>query len=336
MIEALLTPISDKEPSGPDLEYDGEHMALAQAVRGKPEQQYGDTIIPPQEPNWLEVRGAAEKLLSRSKDLRVALIWLRASTRVDGYPGFADGLALVQRLLEAFWDGVHPALETGDEEPAAMRLNVLSGLADPAGLLGDLRQAPLVGPAGAKSIRVRDLELALSRAEPASGEVAPTEAGVRSGLSEALGQHRDLAAPLLAADRSVASIASILEERAAGASAPNLGPLRTLTRLVADAAKAAVDALDAASGGTGPGVVGQPGPGTAGLTGAIRSRDDASRVLDQVCEWLSQAEPTNPAPLVIRRAQRLMKMGFLEIIRDVAPAGVDQVVNLIGEDRNAQ
>lgn len=334
MIEALLTPISEKEPCGPNLEYDGEHMALAQAVRGKPEQQFGDTLIPAQEPNWLEVREAAEKLLSRSKDLRVALIWLRASTRVDGYSGFADGLALVRRFLEAFWDNVYPILETGVEEPAAMRLNVLSGLADPAGLLGDLRQAAVVGSGGPKSIRVRELELALTRAEPAAGEVAPTVEGVRNALAEALGAHRELAAPMLAADGSVASIALILEQRAAGASVPDLGPLQALTRLVADAAKAAVDALDVASGGVA--AASQSGLGTAFSTGPIRSRDDVSRTLDQVCEWLSKAEPSNPATLVIRRAQRLMKMSFLDIIRDIAPAGLEQVVNLIGEDKSAQ
>jgi len=216
-----------------------------------------------------------------------------------------------------------------------MRLNVLTGLADPTGLLGDLRGARLFGD-GTQAIRVRDLELALTRAEPVGGEAVPTEAGVRTALSEALTAHRELADVLLAADRSVVSIAAFLEDRAGGVSVPNFGPLRLLTRLVAEATQQAVGSMAAAASRGGESVAGEARTNYGEVPGPIRSREDASRVLDQVCEWLSRAEPTNPAPLVIRRAQRLMKMSFLEIIRDIAPNGVDQVVNLIGEDRSTQ
>ena len=54
------------------------------------------------------------------------------------------------------------------------------------------------------------------------------------------------------------------------------------------------------------------------------------RSLDRACEWLERHEPTNPAPLLIRRAQRLMGKSFLEIIRDLAPAGIDQIENIAG------
>ncbi len=54
------------------------------------------------------------------------------------------------------------------------------------------------------------------------------------------------------------------------------------------------------------------------------------RSLDRACEWLERHEPTNPAPLLIRRAQRLMGKNFLEIIRDLAPAGIDQIENIAG------
>jgi len=44
-------------------------------------------------------------------------------------------------------------------------------------------------------------------------------------------------------------------------------------------------------------------------------------------------EPTNPAPLLIRRAQRVMTMPFLDIIRELAPEAAGQVENITGSSK---
>ena len=62
----------------------------------------------------------------------------------------------------------------------------------------------------------------------------------------------------------------------------------------------------------------------------LRSREDAIRMLDKACEWIERNEPSNPAPLLIRRAQRLMSKNFMEIIRDLIPDGIDQVTRIAG------
>ena len=53
-------------------------------------------------------------------------------------------------------------------------------------------------------------------------------------------------------------------------------------------------------------------------------------MLDRVCDYLDRHEPTNPAPLLIRRAQRLMTMNFLEIVREMAPEGLDSLQKITG------
>ena len=42
-------------PCGPNLEYDAAFMTLANAALGKPEQQYGETVIPAVDPDWKAV-----------------------------------------------------------------------------------------------------------------------------------------------------------------------------------------------------------------------------------------------------------------------------------------
>ena len=78
-------------------------------------------------------------------------------------------------------------------------------------------------------------------------------------------------------------------------------------------------AADAARGGVAPSA-----PGT------INSREDAIRALERVCEWIERNEPSNPAPLLIRRSQRLMTKNFIDIIRDLVPDGLNQIEKLAG------
>ena len=64
--------------------------------------------------------------------------------------------------------------------------------------------------------------------------------------------------------------------------------------------------------------------------GSIESRDDAIRALQRVCDWLERNEPSHPAPLLIARAQRLLKKNFMEIIKDLVPDGLGQIEKLAG------
>ena len=61
----------------------------------------------------------------------------------------------------------------------------------------------------------------------------------------------------------------------------------------------------------------------------IGSRDDVMLALRCAC-YLERTEPGHPAPLLIRRAQRLMHMTFYEIVRDMAPAALPQLDVLVG------
>ena len=71
------------------------------------------------------------------------------------------------------------------------------------------------------------------------------------------------------------------------------------------------------------------GPVTA-MPGELRSREDAVRMLENICEFIERTEPANPAPLFIRRGQRLMTKNFVEIIQDLAPESLNQIKQITG------
>lgn len=327
-VDALLAPVSDAAPSGADLEYDAAFLALDEASRGKPEQQFGDTLIAATEPDWRTMSQQALALFGRTRDLRVAIQLLRAGARLGGFGGFASGLALVRGLLERYWETVHPQLDAADQNDPTMRLNALAPLADAATVLADLRAAALSPARG--SITVRQIELAYGKAEAVGGEVAPTEAGAVQGVIQASKDDAGLLDAMVAAHEHVRGIESIIGARVGNAQGPDLKALRVLTECLARVARAA-RGEDAAQSEPSTGV-GTPAAASRadGAAGTIGSRDDAVRALERACEWIEHHEPTNPAPLLIRRAKRLMGKSFIDIIRDLAPDGLSQVERIAG------
>ena len=115
-LDQLLAEASESPPCGPDLEYDAAFLELEQAARGKPEQQYGDTLVPAEEPAWPQVRRLAEGLLGRSKDLRIAALFTQALVTTEGFPGLKAGCDILNGLIERYWEQVHPQLDPDDED----------------------------------------------------------------------------------------------------------------------------------------------------------------------------------------------------------------------------
>ena len=61
-----------------------------------------------------------------------------------------------------------------------------------------------------------------------------------------------------------------------------------------------------------------------------RAAKGLMRALDAVCKFYERTEPGNPAPLLIRRAQRLMHKSFVEIMQDLAPESLGTIRNIAG------
>ncbi|HEY4957661.1 MAG TPA: type VI secretion system ImpA family N-terminal domain-containing protein, partial [Caldimonas sp.] len=167
-IDALLAPVSEAAPCGEDLGYDAAFLALEEAARGKTEQQFGETVIAAQDPDWRAMKEQSLALFARTRDVRVAIHLLRALTRLEGSSGFCTAIKVVHGLLEQHWDGVHPMLDAEENNDATMRLNALAPLADAATVLADVRSAA-VGDAR-NGLTVRQIELAFGKAEPLAGE----------------------------------------------------------------------------------------------------------------------------------------------------------------------
>jgi type VI secretion system protein ImpA len=323
-LESLLAPVSQDAPAGPDLSYDADFLALEQAAKGKPEQQFGDTVIPAQEPDWQDVRRRSEALLARSKDLRVAVLLARALVQVHNAEGMAAGLTFIKELLSRYWDTLHPELDHADGGDPTMRLNALGPLADSTTFLRDVRNAYLVSSPQHGRISFRDI-LVVAGKLPAGGGASVSQPEIEGILRAASIENPQSVQAALSSADAVVALESLLSDKGIVTQAPDLRPLNDLLHAVTPLCKAAL------GGDTEAQEPGAPGGGSRAHTpGQVSSRDDAIRALETVCRFIEQSEPSNPAPLLIRRAQRLIGRKFVEIIEDLAPESLSQIQKLAG------
>jgi type VI secretion system protein ImpA len=355
-IDLLQVPVEGPLPCGEDLEYDPDFMALHQATAGKREQQFGSTIIPAEPPDWARVERIAKQLCTRTRDLRVLVPLTLAWTENRGLPGYVDGLQLVDVVLEKFWNDVHPRVVDGDFEDPLPRMNALAALAEAEGLGRSVRDARLLDDGGA-SMSLRQVEALLDSSKTDHQIDYPGGIG---RLKDTVRRAQEKAAPPVVALRAALELLQRIREsceRALGQSwAPDFSRLERSLRTVAQLLPEQVQAEEAVSGeghsGTDPQAGGSGGAvanGVAGGTAAnggtglrqvlikdieISSREDVQVLLEKACQFMERTEPSHPAPMLIRRAQRLLDLNFFQIIEELVPEGLQKIESLAGRPLN--
>lgn len=352
-VVTLSTALSETAPCGDNLEYDPQFLAVEEAARGTPEVQYGSTITPATPPDWQAVRAQVLELMTRSRDLRLVMLLTRAQLSLDGVAGLASALTLLSALIEQHWEHVHPQLDADDDNDPTLRMNVLAALCD-GGLLRDLREAPLARVRAVGSVSLRDIDLANadSGAEE-DGQQRNAMAMLEAVFAAA--EQGDLvatAAALQAATVSTQEIEQRLTQLAGVGHALDLSPLLSLLRRASTVVSAHVHAAPAGEDGVAAlgagGEGGAPGAddgadtaagtaGAAGLAGTIaprrdeiNNRTDVTRMLDKLCAYYAQHEPSSPVPLLLQRAARLVDKSFTELLQDLAPEGLGQLAQISG------
>lgn len=340
--DALLSPIDDATPTGPNLEYDPAFVGLDQIAMPTPERAMGDSLKAAQEPDWDKVGSAAEALLARTKDLRVAVHLCTARTGRFGLSGWATGLGLVRALLEQYWDGVHPQLDADDGNDPTARANAVMPLGDPQSTLGYFRVAPFVQSPRLGRFSLRDLRVAtgaINASSSADGTPVPTLVDIEACCMDCPDDQLPASAAMLAdAHDHAQAIIGLLREKL-GAASPDMGHLTSdieelkkfvdaqLVRRFPDRLErsAAVETVQD-SGGNRMSLAAHP------ADGKIAGPQDVIRRLDEICQYYERIEPSSPLPVLLKRARRLVGKNFAEVLKDIAPGGLAELQTLSGPD----
>ena len=339
-------------PCAANLEYDTDYAVLQSQLSPKVQVQYGDFTVEPEPPDWGTIERQARALSQRTRDITVLSALTRARTRRAGALGLREGLAILHAQLHLWPEHVHPQNQVDGEHDPLVRANALAALADPQGLLADIREVT-ISTSAASPLTVKDVERALGPQTSAYNHTGPDAASVRAQLRQLHSKQN----PQLQALQHSAQLAAQLQswsEQHLQQDAPDLSPL---TRLLAhlqqfdtSATKVQAEAVDSA--GTNPldpaGSASPAHPITAfdldlsldlslGLQSAstpthtsnhtpaqaphnaLHQREHIRALLGQVIAWIEDNEPSSPVSIVLRQAQNLWGKRYAEIIAAVPP-----------------
>lgn len=313
----LLEPITADQPCGQSLE-DTQRLASFDTFR-----LFGRSTPLEPVPEWGEIRDAALDALRESKDLRLLAHLGAAVLRIDGLPAFAETLDTAAQWLTTYWAQLYPLVD----EDALLRRNALNCFADQIAVVEGLRRLPLVSSRQHGRFSLRDIDIAAGQVAPAEGESRPDNAQISAAFATApladLVLLQESAARALAA---VHRIDGVMRVHAGDGAAPGfdaiVAPLSRIDRVLRGHLAVRTNGNGA---GAGEPAMAEAGPaGHTAAVGAIRSRQDAVRALDEVAAYFRQTEPASPVPLFLERAKRLIGKDFLEVLADVAPDALAQ------------
>src|ERR1039458_8654243 len=104
-IEALLQPIPGGLPSGPDLRYQPISDQIKEARREEADISQGVWLHEVKAADYpLVLKLCRDALTKRGKDLQIAGWMTEALLKLEGFAGLRQGLQLIYRLLDTYWD----------------------------------------------------------------------------------------------------------------------------------------------------------------------------------------------------------------------------------------
>ena len=317
-------------------------MALEIAARPGQERQAGSEILDAEDPDFQDVARKALAVMERSHDLRAGCHLAGAMLFTDGLPGFAQATSYIRGCLEQHWDTCHPVLDAEDDDDPTMRINALQALGAPDPVQRALRTTPLTESRAFGRVRLRDVlvaqgQVTLPEGEAPAFDAASIEAAFKDTDDTTLANILEAART---AQDDLVTIERIFAERTPG-QGPQLSEAIKLLRQIVQHVGAATgadaesdaDAADAA-GETEAAEPSGPAP-ARGAPGQITSQADVLRTIDALMAYYRKVEPSSPVPILLQRAKRLVGVDFMSVMKDMAPAAVDNV-RMIGGLENEE
>ncbi|MCP3718350.1 type VI secretion system protein TssA [Paraburkholderia sp. CNPSo 3281] len=328
---AWLEPLTQAQPCGPDLEYDAQFRELEEAVSGRPEAEYGDTLVAAVPPDWEAADALGTALMARTRDLRVVMHMARARWVREGITGLADGLVLTAALLERHWEHVHPQLDASDGDDATARINALAAWTEAGGVLAGLMDSPLLQ--GRSPVTLREWSYANGETVAPEGHTMMSLTAIEASIAVSPDAARSAKKAFDAAHDSVRAIEATLAERVGAIQSLDFASLRALLERASSLLATGVGEHpdDAQMRYADEAGVASPAAANGNASSStISSRADVAAALQRICAWYAQHEPASPVPLLLERARGLVEKSFVDLLKDLAPEGLAQLTQVVG------
>lgn len=355
--EALLQPIPGDNPSGQPMRYAGTLYKDIQEARtaDDPTLSQGQWQTELKVADFRQVINLATTSLStQTKDLQIGVWFCEALTAQHGFAGFRDGIKLLRRFEEDFWETLYPMEEADEEDENGNpkfipdvegRANSIDWLNAQVSLI--LKKVPITGgdglnfiqweestrfdiPEDIESLEYEERERFNALKAQADVENRKTGAHWRkaaNATSRAFCESLNLT--IEECFFELEELDRVNTEKFSVHQSPSIDELKkilgnissTFAKVLEAAREREPDEVEASEesaetvGEDGDTVLVKKGPAVA--TGAIQSRADALKRLEDVAKYFRENEPHSPVALLIQRAVKWGRMPLDAWLQDV-------------------
>lgn len=342
-LDALLAPISDDAPTGEDIREDASPTSAyytikdaRNAARAAERNGLFDESADGAAEHWRQVLDHGPEILKGSaKDLEIATWMVEALTRRHGFSGLRDGIALVEQLVDQYWEALYPMPDEDGMETRVAPLTGLNGEGAEGVLVAPIRNIPItegqtIGPftfwqyqqaldvqkltdEDARAQRAAALGFGLTDIEKATSETPPAFfVTLRDDIESALANYRSLSAKL--------------DERCGAHDAPPtsniinvlddvLGAINHLARDKFPVSEIEEEGADEETDTP----EGDGGTTESAAARKAKTREEAFRQLVEISDYFRQTEPHSPLSYMLDKAVRWGRMPLHELIAELIP-----------------
>jgi type VI secretion system protein ImpA len=345
----LLAPIPGDKPTGIDLRTDSSPQSmyyLVKDARGKArlaERQLllGEEVPPDQMPNWVPVlQHGINALTTKTKDIEITAYVIEALLRRHGFAGLRDGFRLARELFEKYWDAIYPL--PNEEDGIEGRFAAITGLNGEEGegtLIAPIARVPLTEKTslGEKATMHYQEAVALNTVKDPKDREKKVAAGTttmdafQKAVSESKSEfYVSLFEDLAQSQAEFDKLSTMLDQKCGKEHAPPSssirGALTTCQEVLNTTAKAKLPAAAAKPDEKKPGAA-PAAPGAAPAkdsapaesADAIRTREDAFRVIQKVADFFRRTEPHTIVPFALEQVVRWGKMSLPDLLTELIP-----------------
>jgi len=137
-VDALLKPVADDNPAGPDLAYDD----ARQKIEAVFDRGFSSDPSAAAEVDWSGVISLITAQCEETKDIWLGVYLMRAGALSGNLSTIECGAALLAGLFETYWECVHPQIDSDDG--AQDRARACESLARIGEFIGPLRRTVLI------------------------------------------------------------------------------------------------------------------------------------------------------------------------------------------------
>ena len=319
----FLNDISSSAPVGADLKYEPVYDKIQESLREDLDLPQGVWVQDLKVADW---KGAetlcADTLQKQTKDLQVAgwlgEIWMS----LYQMPGLKNGLDLILKLSEKYWDTIYPLSQEGDTEfrmAPFLWLNEKLSKRTHRMIVTAPTNASVGPQTFAQYLVVRDyLHQKEAPPAPLSQSINDFQTSLARTSSDFFRQlHKDTQDAIALSQQ----IESLLDTKF-GKHGPTLYHMR-------EALGEFIQYCEQTLGARGESLtekkqeekveenLSTPLPETPAIGGGIKSREDAYRIIQEAADYLYKIEPHSPTPFLIRKAISWGHLSFEQLMNEV-------------------